>query len=195
LHTAEIVIEHYGTWRIATISAFGILSGSVYPRETVERRLGGAPVYVGNESDHQDEILTDSYEWKQAGGSRIVASKIIAQAESLVGRKWQAVVLAYSDNHTERAKAAAIAGKMAARRLSSNMDYCVCVCNRWGEQRFMHRHAGAVSREYRIEYSHTVAELIKLSGKSERPEIKMRSAIMQWLNDDLTAAIDRLERE
>jgi len=191
----EIVAEHFGSWWIASIRALGILSGSVYPRETVERRLGGAPVYIGDESDHQDEIITTNHEWKQAGGSRIVASKIISHAESLVGHRWQAVVLAYCDDHAERAKAAKEYGMMMSAYSLYSPDYCICVCNRWGEKRFMHRYEGAVSREYRIAYSHTVADLIKLSGKGERTEIKRRSEIMQWLNDDLSVAMDILERE
>jgi len=195
MQTDEIVAEHFGNWRIATIRALGILSGSVYPRETVERRLGGAPVYIGDESDNQDEIITTNHEWKQAGGARLVASKIISHAESLTGHKWPAIVLAYSDDHAERAKAAHAAGGMMSAYSDYEHDYCTCVCNRWGEKRFMHRHDGAVSREYRIKYSHTVADLIKLSGKSERTEIKMRSEVMQWINDDLIEAIDRLEKE
>jgi len=189
----EDIIDSMGGMWCAVRRSFGVMSGSIMPRMTAERRLAGEPTYP--DSDEIDAITYDKPdEWKQEGGQRIVSSKILRHAEIITGADWSAVTLALHDNRIDRGLAEAALGKRIAQQTGWPQLYCQYVCKRWGETRFKDRYKGAVSIEYRIPYTHSVAELIELSGVSERTEIKRRSAIETILIDMFNAAKERIDQ-
>ena len=189
----ENIIESMGGLWHAVCRSMSVMAGSVLPNMTSERRLAGEPVYA--DSDDIDAVsYSPPEEWKQAGGHRIVSSQILKHAEVITGADWSAITLALHDDSVDRGLAEAALGMRIAKKTGWPRTYCQYICKRWGESRFKERYKGAVSIEYRIPYSHTVEELISLSGVSERTEIKRRSEIQTMLNDTFNSARDRLDQ-
>jgi len=187
----EIIDSLGGLW-IATIRSFGIMSGSIYPGMTVERRMSGEPQYRGDEGDAQaqEAIYQGQDEWRQAGGNRIVASKIMRKARHITGDCWSAVVLSLSDEEFERNKACFT----LAHKISGNtLAYNGAVARRYGEDSYMQRHKGAVSREYRISYSNTIAELIEMHPQQRDKERQARAEVIAKINDMFHRGKERLE--
>ena len=188
----ENIINSMGGMWCAVRRSIDVMSGSLMPRMTAERRLTGAPVCVDDKD--MDAITDPPAEWAQDGGRRIVSSKILKKAEMITGANWSAVTLALHDNEIDRGLAESALGMRISQQTDWPRLYCQYVCKRWGERRFMKRHKGAVSPEYRIKHTHSVAQLIELSGVSERTEIKRRSAIESILYEAYTTAMERLDQ-
>jgi len=187
------IVAQFGSWWHAVLFAFDAMSQSVFPRATTERRLAGEPVYP--DSDEVDAIsYDDPDEWRQAGGKRIVAGRILKHAETITGADWSIVTLALHDDPVDRGLAMAGVGNRIAEKLNLPRVYTQAVCRRWGEKRFNKRHEGAVSREYRISHYDTVAELQAMLGASEATEWKRRAEITELLEASFIQAKDRLDQ-
>lgn len=186
------IVLTMGSWWTAVIRAFAILSGSVYPAATMERRLGGEPHYDG-EDDQQEAINYDQpAEWKQAGGARVVAGLIKKHAEKLIGGDWPVVALRLSEDEAERRVAIGFLKIRMAERTGCNIDYASAVCYRWYEKKYITHHKETLSREFKINHYMTVTELIQLSGWGQRKERETRSEIYTVLDDAFSSAKKRL---
>ena len=122
-----------------------------------------------------------------------MAGQILRHAAEITGADWSAVTLGQHDDPIDRGLAEA----GLAIRMSKHMDcpliYIHSVCKRWGEKRYMRRHQGAVSREYRLTHTHTVGELVDMHHQGRDNERESRLKIYTMLDDTLTDARQRLE--
>jgi len=189
--TRSIILQFGSLWH-AVLFSFATMAESVYAHMTTERSAAGTPFYP--DSDDQEAVSYEAPdEWTQAGGKRIEAGNILRHAQAVAGSDWSVVTLALSDNHAERWVATQSPAIRIAARIDAPVVYVRAVCRRWGEKQFNKRHAGAVSREYRIAYTSTVAGLIKLSGKSENTERQRRSEIYSILNAGFNTAKKKMD--
>lgn len=185
-------VDQFGSWWHAVLFSFSVMSESVFPAMTAERRIAGTPVYPG--SDETEAInYDDPAEWRQAGGKRIEAGRILQHAEQITHPDWPVITLAMHDNKHERSISAATIADRLVKQLHVPHNYAMAVCIRWGEKRFNRRHAGAVSREYRLTHTDTVDDLIKKSGWAEQKERMKRSEIIEILEQSFSDAKSRLD--
>jgi hypothetical protein len=185
------IVLDLGNYWIATHKAFSILSGSVYPRETVERRLGGEP--QSDESGDQEAINLDPpEEWKHQGGARIVAGHIKAQARHIIGSDWLVVILRLSHDQGERQSAIDDLKGRLAKATGSPEQYAAAVCNRWNEKKRKKDCEFMLSREYKIEHMHCIADLVAMHHMSRDNERITRSDIYTILDNAFDDAKRRL---